>query len=168
MVLHGEELHVKIKHIGMHQGNMVVKVETNNDRDVEVLEGTAEAAQPPTSSVFAGQGPQESGMGMELYNNSPAARAVWDAADAHLLAVYDFSIKIVKDNPGGGGHSLRWYQWSGNPLKVHGDYIRHRACVPTSGRSLPQNVYHSRLRYPVLPPARKKLLSDLPSGWPRP
>jgi len=103
MVLHGEELHVKIKHIGMRQGNMVVKVETNNDRDVEVLEGTAEAAQPPTSSVFAGQGPQESGMGMELYNNSPAARAVWDAADAHLLAVYDFSIKIVKDNPGGGG-----------------------------------------------------------------
>ena len=39
-------------------------------------------------------------MGMELYNSSPAARAVWDAADAHLLAVYGFSIvEIVKDNP---------------------------------------------------------------------
>jgi malonyl CoA-acyl carrier protein transacylase len=39
-------------------------------------------------------------MGMDLYNNSPAARAVWDGADAHLLAVYGFSIiEIIKDNP---------------------------------------------------------------------
>ena len=39
-------------------------------------------------------------MGMDLYNSSPAARAVWEGADAHLLAVYGFSIiKIVKDNP---------------------------------------------------------------------
>ena len=79
---------------------MVVKVETYNDRDVKVLEGTAEVAQPPTAYVFTGQGSQEPGMGMELYNTSPAARAVWDAADAHLLAVYGFSIvEIVKDNP---------------------------------------------------------------------
>jgi len=39
-------------------------------------------------------------MGMDLYNNSSAARAVWDGADEHLLAVYGFSIvEIVKDNP---------------------------------------------------------------------
>lgn len=100
MVLPGEELHVKIKHVGMRRGNMVVKVETYNDRDVKVLEGTAEVAQPPTAYVFTGQGSQEPGMGMELYNNSPAARAVWDSADAHLLAVYGFSIiEIVKNNP---------------------------------------------------------------------
>ncbi|KIY48753.1 hypothetical protein FISHEDRAFT_9172, partial [Fistulina hepatica ATCC 64428] len=37
---------------------------------------------------------------MDLYASSPAARAVWDGADAHLLAVYGFSIvEIVKDNP---------------------------------------------------------------------
>ena len=36
---------------------------------------------------------------MDLYNSSPAARAVWDAADEHLLAVYGFSIiDIVKHN----------------------------------------------------------------------
>ena len=100
MVLPGEELHVKIKHIGMRRGNMVVKVETYNDRDVKVLEGTAEVAQPPTAYVFTGQGSQEPGIGIELYNSSPAARAVWDAADARLLAVYGFSIiEIVKDNP---------------------------------------------------------------------
>ncbi|KAF9644881.1 hypothetical protein BDM02DRAFT_3131492 [Thelephora ganbajun] len=33
-----EELHVNIKHIGMRQGHMVVKVETYNDRDVKILE----------------------------------------------------------------------------------------------------------------------------------
>ena len=39
-------------------------------------------------------------MGMDLYNSSPAARAVWDSADAHLLVVYGFSIvEIVEDNP---------------------------------------------------------------------
>ncbi|KAJ3909294.1 fatty acid synthase alpha subunit reductase [Lentinula edodes] len=39
-------------------------------------------------------------MGMDLYNNSPAARAVWDGADEHLRAVYGFSIlEIVKENP---------------------------------------------------------------------
>ena len=38
-------------------------------------------------------------MDVELYNFS-AARPVWDAADAHLLAVYEFSIiEIVKVNP---------------------------------------------------------------------
>ena len=39
-------------------------------------------------------------MGMDLYNSSPAAHAVWEGSDAHLLAVYGFSIiEIVKDNP---------------------------------------------------------------------
>jgi len=39
-------------------------------------------------------------MGMDLYNTSPAARAVWDGADEHLRAVYGFSIlEIVKYNP---------------------------------------------------------------------
>jgi fatty acid synthase subunit alpha len=39
-------------------------------------------------------------MAMDLYNNSPAARAIWDRADAHLLATYGFSInEIVRDNP---------------------------------------------------------------------
>ena len=38
-------------------------------------------------------------MDMDLYNSSPAAHAVWEGADAHLLAVYEFSIvEIIKDN----------------------------------------------------------------------
>ncbi|KAI0649410.1 fatty acid synthase [Trametes meyenii] len=100
MVLPGDELQVKIKHIGMRNGNFVVSVETANSRGEKVLAGTAEVAQPNTVYVFTGQGSQEPGMGMDLYNNSPAARSVWEAADAHLTAVYGFSIvEIVKDNP---------------------------------------------------------------------
>ncbi|KAF5337910.1 hypothetical protein D9758_013124 [Tetrapyrgos nigripes] len=100
MVLPGDELSVKIRHIGMRDGNMVVQVETINGRGEKVLEGSAEVAQPATVYVFTGQGSQEQGMGMDLYNNSPAARAVWDGADEHLRAVYGFSIlEIVKDNP---------------------------------------------------------------------
>ena len=100
MVVPGDELTVKLKHIGMREGALVLKVETTNQRSEKVLEGTAEVAQPTTVYVFTGQGSQEPGMGMELYNSSPAARAVWDAADEHLLAVYGFSIiDIVKNNP---------------------------------------------------------------------
>lgn len=100
MVLPNEELKVKIKHVGMRDGNIVVKVETFNSNGEKVLEGSAEVAQPTTVYVFTGQGSQEPGMGMELYNNSPAARAVWESADAHLTAVYGFSIiEFVQKNP---------------------------------------------------------------------
>ncbi|THV02954.1 hypothetical protein K435DRAFT_852388 [Dendrothele bispora CBS 962.96] len=100
MVLPGDELDVKIRHTGMHGGIVAVKVETVNARGEKVLEGSAEVAQPNTVYVFTGQDSQEQGMGMDLYSSSPAARAVWDGADAHLRAVYGFSILyVVKDNP---------------------------------------------------------------------
>jgi hypothetical protein len=100
MVLPGDELTVTVKHVGMRDGNIVVNITTSKAEGKKVLEGTAEVAQPATVYVFTGQGSQEPGMGMDLYNNSPAARAVWEAANAHLLAVYGFSIiEIVKDNP---------------------------------------------------------------------
>jgi len=100
MVIPGQELNVKIRHAGMNNGNMLVKVETSNEAGEKVIQGTAEIAQPATVYVFTGQGSQEPGMGMDLYKSSPAARAVWEAADAHLTSVYGFSIvEIVKDNP---------------------------------------------------------------------
>ncbi|KAF8312438.1 fatty acid synthase, partial [Clavulina sp. PMI_390] len=100
MVLPRDELSVKLSHIGMNNGNKVIKVETVNQRGEKIIEGTAEVAQPPSVYVFTGQGSQEPGMGMDLYASSPAARAVWDAADEHLTAVYGFSIiELVKQNP---------------------------------------------------------------------
>lgn len=100
MVLPGDELSVKLTHTGMRDGFKIIKVETFNQRGEKVIDGSAEVAQPATTYVFTGQGSQEQGMGMELYSNSPTAKAVWDAADAHLGAVYGFSIiDIVKNNP---------------------------------------------------------------------
>jgi fatty acid synthase subunit alpha, fungi type len=80
MVLPGDELKVNIRHVGMRDGNIVVKVEAINDRCEKVLERSVEVAQSTTACVFAGQGSQEAGMGMDLYNPSPPARAVWDGA----------------------------------------------------------------------------------------
>jgi fatty acid synthase subunit alpha len=55
---------------------------------------------PKWRSLPSYNGLQEAGMGMDSYNSSPAACAVWNGADAHLLAMYSFSfIEIVKDNP---------------------------------------------------------------------
>ncbi|GAA5980800.1 hypothetical protein JCM11641_002656 [Rhodosporidiobolus odoratus] len=102
MCLPSRKMEVRLKHVGQTTGgNRLIKVETV---DVEagnvVLSGTAEVAQAPTAYVFTGQGSQEPGMGMELYNNSPVARAVWDEADRHLGEVYGFSIlEIVRTNP---------------------------------------------------------------------
>ena len=46
------------------------------------------------------QGEKDQGMGVDLYHFSPAARAVWDSADAHLISAYGFSImEIVQENP---------------------------------------------------------------------
>jgi fatty acid synthase subunit beta len=100
MVLPGDELTVKLRHIGMRDGNIVVNIKTSNAHGEKIIQGSAEVFQSSTVYVFTGQGSQEPGMGVDLYNSLPAARAIWEGADAHLLAVYGFSIvEIVKDNP---------------------------------------------------------------------
>ena len=116
MVIPGDELEVKLRHIAMHEGNKVVRVETFNQRGEKVLEGQAEIAQPPTVYVFTGQGSQEQGMGQDLYNSSETAKALWDEADNHLRSTMGFSIlEIVNQNPltktvhfgGVRGHAIR-------------------------------------------------------------
>lgn len=100
MVLPNTPLTVSIQHVGMINGRKLIKFETKNDQDVVVLTGEAEVEQPVSTFVFTGQGSQEQGMGMDLYQNSEVARRVWDRADVHFKETYGFSIlDIVRNNP---------------------------------------------------------------------
>lgn len=101
MVLPNDVLQTSLEHVGMVNGRKIVKVETKNvETDTVVLAGEAEIEQPITTYVFTGQGSQEQGMGMDLYESSPVAREVWDRADRHFVDNYGFSIvDIVKNNP---------------------------------------------------------------------
>lgn len=123
----GDQFEVKIRHVGVRDGNIVVSIKTTNDRGEKVLSGSAEVSQPTTVYVFTGQGSQEPKMGMDLYNSSPAARAVWDGT--HLLAIYGFSIiEIAKDNPKEKTihFGVRWYyRGTGHPPALYGHVIRH-------------------------------------------
>ncbi|CAH7670331.1 acyl transferase domain-domain-containing protein [Phakopsora pachyrhizi] len=74
---------------------------TSSAKPIKVLVGLAELDQAPTGYVFTGQSSQEPGMGMELYNQSAVAKAVWDEADRHLGEVYGFGIlEITTDKDG--------------------------------------------------------------------
>jgi len=100
MVFPGDRLETKLFHTGMANGKKIIQCKTINQDGKVILEGTAEVEQPITAYVFTGQGAQEVGMGMDLYEKSPVAREIWDRADAHLMESYGFSIiDIVKNNP---------------------------------------------------------------------
>lgn len=101
MVLPNDAVTVKLQHVGMIAGRKIINVEAiNKDTEDKVLIGEAEVEQPATSYVFTGQGSQEQGMGMDLYETSPVAREVWDRADKHFVENYGFAITdIVKNNP---------------------------------------------------------------------
>lgn len=101
MVLPNDELEVKLDHVGMINGRKIIKVEcVNAETGAPALVGEAEVEQPTSAYVFTGQGSQEQGMGMDLYESSAVAREVWDRADKHFINNYGFSIvDIVKNNP---------------------------------------------------------------------
>ena len=89
MVLPNDDVKTTLHHIGMVSGRKIIKVETtNSETEEKVLVGEAEVEQPVSAYVFTGQGSQEQGMGMGLYDSSPVARAVWDRADKHFMDNY--------------------------------------------------------------------------------
>ena len=89
MVLPKDKLTVKVKHVGMIEGNMRIEVTAyKQGTDQIVLEAEAEVEQGKTAYIFTGQGSQAKGMGMDLYNSSPTAQTVWDSADNYLMESY--------------------------------------------------------------------------------
>ena len=101
MVLPDDIIDVKLQHVGMVSGRKIIMIEASNkETEDKVLVGEAEVEQPTSAYVFTGQGSQEQGMGMDLYESSPVAREVWDRADKHFMDNYGFAItNIVKNNP---------------------------------------------------------------------
>ncbi|KAG7748821.1 hypothetical protein KL912_001883 [Ogataea haglerorum] len=101
MVLPNDELTTQLEHVAMINGRKIIKIETKKVETGDVvLSGEAEIDQPVSTFVFTGQGSQEQGMGMDLYNSSEVAKNVWDRADRHFIDNYGFSIlDIVKNNP---------------------------------------------------------------------
>ncbi|KAI1205462.1 fatty acid synthase beta subunit [Annulohypoxylon truncatum] len=102
MVLPGDRLEVQLHHIGMVSGCMIIQIEVvkSDETREKVLVGEAIIEQPTSAYIFTGQGSQEKGMGMELYEKSSVARDVWDRADRHFLNTFGFSIlEIVRHDP---------------------------------------------------------------------
>jgi len=101
MVLPDDTIEVTLQHIGMVSGRKIIKVEAAKaETEEKVLLGEAEIEQPVSAYIFTGQGSQEQGMGMDLYESSPVAAEVWNRADKHFLDNYGFAItNIVKNNP---------------------------------------------------------------------
>jgi len=100
MVLPGDQLDAAFTHTAMRDGQMEVQIDVTNQRGEKVLAGEARVAQPRTTILFTGQGSQEKGMGMDLYETSAVARDVWDRADAYFRAQFGLSIlDIVRRNP---------------------------------------------------------------------
>lgn len=101
MVLPDDTIEVKLQHVGMVAGRKIIKIEAQKaETEEKVLLAEAEVEQPVSAYVFTGQGSQEQGMGMDLYNSSAVAKEVWDRADKHFMDNYGFAIThIVKNNP---------------------------------------------------------------------
>ncbi|GKZ68440.1 putative PKS/NRPS-like protein biosynthetic cluster [Aspergillus niger] len=101
MVMPLEKLVVQIQHTGMIDGRMQLSVDVvRKDSQEKVLEAEAVIDQPATAYLFTGQGSQSKGMGMDLYQSSPVAKALWDEIDAQLYTSYGWSVlDIVKNNP---------------------------------------------------------------------
>lgn len=95
----GDAIAVRAVQTGRHAGGEVLEVTCTVD-GATVMAATALTEAPRTVYAFPGQGIQATGMGMEGRTRCPAAREIWDRADAHTRGALGFSIlALVRENP---------------------------------------------------------------------
>ncbi|KAJ2804558.1 beta subunit of fatty acid synthetase, partial [Coemansia guatemalensis] len=131
----GARLTTRLSHVAMRAGRMVVRATTTSDAaDEVVLRATAEVAAPRTVYVFTGQGSQEPGMAMELYERSAAARAVCDQVDHHMRERFGFSLlHIIRANP----HELTVHFGGKAGAQIRRNYMEFTRRVPGSKEMVP-------------------------------
>ncbi|MFO0562784.1 MAG: DUF1729 domain-containing protein [Polyangiales bacterium] len=98
----GETLDISVDQRALEDGapSLTTVVRAREDETRVVARATVELAAPRTAYVFPGQGIQRAAMGMNGYARSPAARLVWDTADAHCRKALGFSLlRVVRENP---------------------------------------------------------------------
>jgi fatty acid synthase subunit beta len=100
MIKAGDNIEVHLDHIAMLGGNKIIKIEARNAASQEkVFAGECEVEPTETAYIFTGQGSQEMNMGMDLYETSAAARAVWDRADKHFDETYGKLLSLLYPYP---------------------------------------------------------------------
>ncbi|WP_067780999.1 type I polyketide synthase [Actinomyces vulturis] len=95
-----DEVEITVDRVGLvNGGGETLEVTCRINGDI-VSRGTATCAPRKTAYLYPGQGIQIQGMGLDERAASPAAKEIWDRADAHTRAELGFSvIALVRDNP---------------------------------------------------------------------
>ncbi|KAL1842324.1 hypothetical protein VTJ49DRAFT_5492 [Mycothermus thermophilus] len=157
MVLPNDVLEVSLCHSGMQAGLKVFDITvTNTQTGAKVLTGSALVAPPPTAVIFTGQGSQEKGMGMKLYESSPVAKAIWDRAEAHFQSQLGVSIlDIVRNNP--------------KEIKVHfggvkGRMLRQNYLSMCQYEESESGTMHRQPLFPSVTPASTSYTHSSPNG----
>jgi fatty acid synthase len=95
----GADLGVDVDRVAHDRGAQLIEA-TASAGDAPVVSLEARIAPRPTAYVYPGQGTHAPGMGMDAYQRSEAARAVWDEADRTTRDRFGFSLlDVVRDNP---------------------------------------------------------------------